>query len=296
MKNIYKNGILAIVVLITTVLMNFSSFASSPQDDEVAAFEPTMEFKTLKKSDGSRDLIVKLIGEGEESLPVRGAEINFYNLAGEKKIELGKAKTDAKGIATLNIKPEFSFTKDASDKINLKAEFAGTENFTATEADLSVLDLTLTMELSEVDSVKTIHVTANYVNAKGELVPLNEIEFGFYIQGLYSRLKIGDGFLEAGECDFEFPKDLKGDYLGNLEIYAAFLENEDYGDVEVMKTAKWGTHRANYSEPERSLWTSGAPLWMIITLTIMLLGVWSHYLYAVIQLILVKREGKKLKS
>lgn len=304
MKRIFRKELITCMLLICTVLfINSNAIAINPQEDEgtevsteVAAFEPSMELKTLKKSDFSRDLIVTLIGEGEESLPIRGAEITFYSVKGEQKVEIGKAKTDLQGKAIYTIKKDFSYLKDEENKINVLAQFVGSEALSAAEATLSFLDLQLTMDLMEVDSVKTIHVTANIIDANGQLVPLNEVEFGFFIQGLYSKLKIGDGFLEAGECDFEFPADLKGDHLGNLEIYAAFVENDDFGGVEIMKSAKWGTHRANYIEPERSLWSTGAPLWMIVTLTIMLLGVWSHYLYAVIQLILVKREGKKLNS
>jgi hypothetical protein len=43
----------------------------------------------------------------------------------------------------------------------------------------------------------------------------------------------------------------------------------------------------------RELWTPIAPLWMIITLIIMLTGVWAHYIYAIIQLVLIKRSKNK---
>jgi hypothetical protein len=35
---------------------------------------------------------------------------------------------------------------------------------------------------------------------------------------------------------------------------------------------------------------------MITTLIILLAGVWSHYLYAVIQMIKIRKEGKKLEQ
>ena len=102
--------------------------------------------------------------------------------------------------------------------------------------------------------------------------------------------------MDAGEGTFEFPKNIPGDENGHLKIFVRLEENEVYGDVEKTASAKWGNHRSGFIEPVRSLWTSGAPIWMITTLIILLAGVWSHYLYAVIQLIKIRKEGSKLEK
>jgi len=59
----------------------------------------------------------------------------------------------------------------------------------------------------------------------------------------------------------------------------------------------WGVHKQYYKAevPSGKLWTPIAPLWMIITLIIMLAGVWAHYFYAVYELIMIKRLSKKEK-
>jgi len=72
-----------------------------------------------------------------------------------------------------------------------------------------------------------------------------------------------------------------------------FLKDKEGTSVKT-KNAKWGNHRSGFVEPSRSLWSSGAPIWMITTLIILLTGVWSHYLYAIIQLIKIRKEGKKI--
>jgi len=38
-----------------------------------------------------------------------------------------------------------------------------------------------------------------------------------------------------------------------------------------------------------------APLWMIITLIVMLTGVWAHYIYAIYELIIIKFHKEKDK-
>jgi hypothetical protein len=114
------------------------------------------------------------------------------------------------------------------------------------------------------------------------------------VQGLFSKLKIGECFVDAGEGTFEFPKNIPGDVNGNLQIFARLEENEDFGEVEKIESAKWGIHRSGFVEPSRSLWSSGAPIWMITTLIILLAGVWSHYIYAIIQMVKIKKEGDEI--
>jgi hypothetical protein len=84
---------------------------------------------------------------------------------------------------------------------------------------------------------------------------------------------------------------------GNLTIISKFEEHPVYGNVEVKAIKKWGVPASN-SVPvaHRALWTKTAPRWMIITLSILLTGVWGHYLFAIISLIRIKRESKKQKK
>lgn len=285
-----KNIIQYILVIIIALGINFQLLGQ----DEPETYDSYLEIFTKKNADDTRTFRANLVGEGSETLPIIEAEIIFYNFIGDEKTEIGKAKTDQKGDAILNLPADFKYQKEEGGLINIKAEFEGTDALEYQEAELSFIDLKMTMTLSEIDSVKTITVTAYSINELGEEIPVNNVEFVFFIDGLFSRLPIGEGYLEDGECVFKFPNYLKGDNLGNMNIYAAFVDNDEYLNVEKVEKAQWGTHRANYDETTRELWTTGAPLWMIITLTILLVGVWSHYIFAVIQLVLIKKESKKL--
>jgi hypothetical protein len=77
-------------------------------------------------------------------------------------------------------------------------------------------------------------------------------------------------------------------------VMAMIEESDLYGFVEGKNTINWAIHKhfIPAERPTRELWTPVAPLWMIITLIIMLLGVWAHYVYAVIQLAKIKRSSK----
>jgi hypothetical protein len=102
---------------------------------------------------------------------------------------------------------------------------------------------------------------------------------------------------ENGSASLEFPTDLPGDSEGNLTIIAKFEEHETFGNVERASQQKWGIPSVNPAPiAHRALWTKTPPMWMIITLSILLTGVWGHYLFAIISLIIIKKESKKQKK
>jgi len=119
-----------------------------------------------------------------------------------------------------------------------------------------------------------------------------------YVPRLFSLLKIGEISLEEdGTGTLEFPKEIVGDTLGNLVVIAKIEEHDQFGFIEGRNTINWGVHKQYYTAevPSRELWTPIAPLWMIITLLVMLAGVWAHYVYAVYELVMIKRLSKKDK-
>ena len=113
---------------------------------------------------------------------------------------------------------------------------------------------------------------------------------------MFNLLKIGETDLdEAGTGKVEYPGKLVGDSLGNIIILARIEENDMFGNVQGQSSISWGIPKQYYlaEKPSRELWTPIAPIWMIVTLIIMLTGVWAHYIYAVVQLIKIKQISKK---
>ena len=276
--------------LIMLFCMIMASFQLSAQNTA-----STLELKELKTSDESRIFNVKLTGESEAgAIPVFQAKVDFFTTADGKSELLGSANTNRDGIATFKAEKGTHFLKDKEGTSVVKASFNGIGKLNSAEASVKFKELNLQITLSEKDSLNTIQLQASTVGANGEIIPLKETTFNLYVQGLFSKLRIGECFVDGGAGTFEFPKNIPGDANGNLKIYVRLEENEVYGEVEKTENAKWGNHRSGFVEPSRSLWSSGAPIWMITTLIILLTGVWSHYLYAIIQLIKIRKEGKKI--
>lgn len=283
---LFRQGL---VVLILATLASFQLIAQNTAS--------TLELKELKTSDESRSFNVKLTGESETgAIPVFEAKIDFFTVSEGKSELLGTAKTDREGKASLKLDKGTHFLINKEGVTEIKASFSGLGKLSNAEASVKFKELNLLVTLTEKDSLNTIQLHASAIGPNGEAIPLKETNFNLYVQGLFTKLKIGECFVDAGEGTFEFPKNIPGDENGNLKIFVRLEENENFGEVEKVETAKWGNHRLGFVEPVRSLWSSGAPIWMITTLIILLAGVWSHYVYAIVQLIKIRKEGKNIEQ
>ncbi|MCX6277376.1 MAG: hypothetical protein NT004_04685 [Bacteroidetes bacterium] len=236
-----------------------------------------------------------LIKREENTLALEDAQVEFIVIGETSNKVIGTVNTNQEGIAKFT----FSITGLPTNKdgmISYMAKFAETLKYPATEVSFSAKPASLKLFFSVEDSVKTLRVTATQKNAKREVIPISKETVMIYVPRLFSLLKIGEISLdETGTGTLEFPKEIVGDTLGNLIVMARIEEHDVYGFVEGKNTINWGVPKQYYKAevPSRELWTPIAPMWMIITLIVMLLGVWAHYFYAVYELIMIKRLSKK---
>ncbi len=236
-----------------------------------------------------------LIKRGDNTLALQNVTIDFVVKGESSDVPVGKAITDQEGIARLS----FIHTGLPADKDGLivyTAKYAGSAKYPEAENSFTAKPSMLKLFFSIEDSVKILKVTATQKDAKGESVPIPNETVSIYIPRLFSLLKIGEITLdETGTGTLEFPKEVVGDTLGNLTVLAKIEEHDIFGFVQGKNTINWGVPKQYYKAevPSRELWTPIAPMWMIITLIIMLLGVWAHYVYAVYELVMIKKLSKK---
>ena len=253
---------------------------------------PYFQISYLKNNENKRYLKASLTySKNRMELPVPGMKISFYS-GTDKKIQLPAATTDSKGIAEILLDDNIDLPEAADGSWSFNSEFEGNDTIDAASSEIAVTDVILNMSLEMVDTIKTISITANKGNpvspAAGETVII-------YVPRMFSMLPLGEVMLDdSGAGNLEFPADLPGDKEGNITIIAKFEDNPSFGTVEKRETLKWGMP-SGHSVPtsHRALWTKGAPKWMIYTLSILLAGVWGHYIFAIISLIRIKLESRK---
>lgn len=264
---------------------------------EAALITPYIQLQYFKDNDNNSSLKTTLTySKNRMELPLPGMKITFYSVAGEKKL-LTTSTTDENGVARFPIVDIIKVPVNGDGLWSFTTDFGGNDTIEAANAELAVKDVILEMTVTEADSIKTITLNATTMEY-GRTVPVAGEVVMIYVPRMFSLLPVTEATLdETGTVTVEFPSDLPGDTLGNLEIIARIEENPTYGNVEKTAIQQWGIP-TSYSVPvsHRALWTKTAPKWMIFTLTILLTGVWGHYMFAVISLILIKIDARKQKA
>lgn len=275
-----------------SILFSLSLFSQGK-----SVISPYIQLQYFKNSDNSRLLKTTLTySSNRMEIPLQGMEISFFSEAGGKKL-LGKTLTDEAGVAQLTLKETDNLPLNEEGLWSFSTEFKGNDTIEAGSSELAIKDVKLEMTLLEVDSIRTISFKAFTTENKKEIPVSGEVVM-VYVPRMFSLLPVGEASLdENGSAVLEFPPDIPGDKEGNLTIISRFEEHPSFGNVELRETKQWGKPAIN-SAPvaHRALWTKTAPRWMIITLSVLLTGVWGHYLFAVISLIRIKRESKKEKK
>lgn len=239
--------------------------------------------------------------------PLISEMVIFYkgDISGDSVID--SLLTDENGEASLEFGEENALEADDDRAFHITAYYKGSTSYTGAESSISIKNITMELMLSELEGTKSICVRAYELGNDGELFPVNDADVNFYVPRLFSDQLIGEGSFENGKCNIVYPEDIAGDTIGNISIIARIEEHKYYGNVErKLADFRWGNTQPIEEDkslmtieitiPTRALWHTNAPLWMIVTLIILLTGVWSHYIYVIFQLIRMSRLSKSMKD
>jgi hypothetical protein len=255
----------------------------------------------------ARSLIATLYYiENRVRIPVTNEMVIFYLGDLSDDIVIDSILTDDKGKARLKFEEDNRFPVNEERIFYISASYKGNKSFTSVKSDMAIKDVIMELFLSEIAGAKTIAVRAFEMGNGSELVPVDDAEVNFYVPRLFSDQLIGEGEISEGNGGIEFPDNIAGDTIGNISIIARIEDHDEYGNVErQLNDFRWGNTQPIEEDkslmtieitiPTRALWHTNAPLWMIITLIILLTGVWSHYFYVIYQLTKLKKLSKNKK-
>lgn len=275
-----------------SLLITFSLSVVAQDDGEIIS--PYFDFSYLKNSDDIRVLTARIYSADDLGIiPLPGLSVNFYTNM-ENPVLIGEAVTDEKGYAEFVLPSNLEIPVDEDGNWWFYGSFEGSENVEMSEGEVSVMDVNLSVELVEDEEGARVAILNAYTMADGGEVPVTDEDIYMFVPRMFSLLPIGEGYFEDGNTTIEFPEDIPGDAEGNLTVIIRFHDHWLFGNVERRVETQWGVPASHEVAGEtRALWTEVAPTWMVITLTIMLIGVWGHYFFAIISLIRIKRSGKK---
>jgi len=148
----------------------------------------------------------------------------------------------------------------------------------------------INIEFHEDDEIKLI--TATIMETFGDSLgaPVPDLDVYFYVERTFNPLPIGDIFNttdEEGKVTIEFPADLPGDSLGNVNLIVKIQESDEFADAEISRVINWGVPlEMDDRDSRRSLWAAGAnaPIPLMILVNSLILIVWSIIIYMVYEL------------
>lgn len=295
------NKTITVILLLLSLSWGGFSYGQEATTDSLlnADITPSIVLSYLNTSNDSATLSASLSVRRESgSFALENAEVVFIANADALKLDLGKVKTDYSGNAVLKVSLK-QMPVDKEGKTTFTVTFAGKGKYQETSETVTFKQAKLFLTFTQDDSIKTIHVKGYQIEANKETKPISGETVNIYVPRMLSNLKIGEISLdENGTGSIEYPGTLVGDSLGKLIFYAMIEESENFGTLRGEANIAWGIPKQYYTaeKPTRELWTPVAPVWMIITLIIMLTGVWAHYVYAVVQLVMIKKHSKKPKN
>lgn len=253
-----------------------------------------MKMYYSKTSQGDRKIDIALTaGSGKSMHGVKEGEVVLTSLVADSTITLATITTDTIGTVSLYFAEDYVLPTNEDGITILEAIYEGNDEYRSASNDLEIMDLDLKISFEVEDSVKYLEVEASRLDAEGNIVPVEELDVIIGVQRLYSVLVLDDVETdEDGLGVMEFPNDIPGDAEGNIIIVAKVDESDDFGTVEVKSEVDWGTGVSFEVEPlPRQLFTDEAPLWMIASVFIILLGAWYHFFLSVSKLIKLKKAG-----
>ncbi len=276
-------------ILLTSLFIVAFTFKATSQETEKKT--PDLTFTVKKLTDGSYELKSRLTYMDRKiDFPIAGAAIN-YSVDSESPLNIEGNVTDKNGYAYAYIKPGVILPRSKEGVITINATYSGNELYESASGEALFNEARIKVTCEMVDTIQTVKVEGFKINPDGSESPLAEETVVVSVQRMFSRLPVGEVTLdESGTGSLEFPVNLPGDSIGNLHVVAFIAEHETYGNLESAATVQWGIPKQKVLVTHRALWTQIAPLWMIVSLTILLVGVWAHYAYVIFQLRRIKNR------
>lgn len=148
----------------------------------------------------------------------------------------------------------------------------------------------ITLALTVIQEDSAILVKAEDANKKA----IEDAEILLFAERYFGDLNLGESQFtnKEGVARFKFPKDLPGDKNGNVLIKAHLKSGESTAKI---KAAIGKPTNIPSLTAQRAMWNviSKAPIWLIISYTGVVLGVWLTIFYIVYQLYILFKLGKE---
>ena len=131
-------------------------------------------------------------------------------------------------------------------------------------------------------------------------VPVKGVELKVAVKRMDGDLNISETQSyttdSTGAISAEFKRDsLPGDINSSLILVAKVEDNDQYGNLSVEKTVRWGSkfkYETNFYNRTLFARRGQSPMWLELMAYSIILAVWGVLIYLIIQLYKIKKIGR----
>lgn len=231
-------------------------------------------------------------GRGRNMMNVGNAAVTLFTFEGDSSIEIANLETDENGELILYVEAGYQFPKNDEGISRVEVRYDGNDSLRSSSREVEFADLVLEISTEIVDSVKYLNLTATEMRTD-TMMSVQDLRLKVGVKRLTSNLYLGEIKTdEEGKGVFEFPDDIPGDDTGMITLVVKLEDSDRYGTVTKTSEAQWGIP-VDYkvSSNGRSLYGDSAPIWMISSVAVILIGAWAHFLWSVLLVFRIKKEA-----
>lgn len=294
MKRSFINKVVALSLVLTGL-----AAATYAQEKEKPKLLVSLSYQVTNNTIPTIKVTTKTKADGKVQT-VSGMEVKLYldkDSTGKGLGFIGKVVTNEKGVASTTINPSLAPVWKVNPNHTFIAITDKTKQFDETNNELSITKARIT-----VDTAEDKNVVATVEEFKGGAwVPVKGVELKLGIARTDADLPISDKDSyttdSLGKAKGEFKRDsLPGDLKGNIVLVARVDDNDQYGNLRVEKSVKWGRAFAVESNfGERALWAPHlkTPFWLLFMAYSIVFTVWGVLIYLVILMFKIKKLGRQ---
>jgi hypothetical protein len=139
------------------------------------------------------------------------------------------------------------------------------------------------------DGKKMIHALVT-LNGK----PIENVNLQYFVQRTFGNLPIGqDTTLDDGTSAVAFPTDLPGAPDGQLHVIVRITAPPQYSSISLSAAFPADVQPAPADAFPRALWAPNAPLALMLSIFVLLAGVWLSYLFVVSRILAIRSAGQQ---
>ena len=294
-NNINRFNTIIALVSIAFACLGFKMHAQAPQGEKMRA---SIQLTVTNKADHNiyASVFIVATGSGQKKrMPAKSAKVNFYTESQGAEKLIQSAVTGANGRAEVLLPNNLPI--DTGNNYYVTAKIENDPLYENTDENVHFKTAKLTLNLVQKDTMRTAIATLTEKGKDGKEIPIKDAEIGFYVQRLFGTMPVAEDYKsntdDSGKAVFTFPKaiTIPGNVKGDMDIVVKLSDNEKYGNIEAKSPSGWGVPVPVETNPfPRVLWASSAPPALVITICILFGGIWSIFIFMLIQLRKISTE------